>query len=475
MWLEQRTSTSQDRPSGNVTRRRQQIWLHQHEAAIVSGLVFFAISAIYNCLWTRFTNLKTPDTSYGQAQCYLLYAWLLAAPQTVLNLQGFLFTHPREPNFTLDSACDALHTPLHIRIVTRGTNPGAVQRTIEADRAVIAAFTDLYGVRPRVTIEVVSDNRSPIDVVQYVVPSDFQTPHGALFKARALQYAIGAVSIAHNAWILHCDEETQITLSGLTGCLQFMQKEIETVKPGEYPAVGQGAILYHRDFWLRPFLTLADSMRTALDFGYFRVQSHVWHRPLFGLHGSFILVREDIERTVDFDFDSYRSITEDAYWALRLVDHGIGLKWVNGFLSEQATFNVQDFLRQRKRWFTGLWHVMDGEAVRWRTKLVLRASVVSWVCALLGMLAIAIQFIHPVPVPWYIIVAASLCQATYTSITVYGLLVNLQELHLQTRGISWLIVLAQVVLMPIFAALESTAILWGLFTLNTVKFHVVKK
>lgn len=475
MWSTPARSRSTISRRSIVTWRHQEVWLHQHTAAIASGFVFFAISAIYNLLWTRFTVLQTPDTWYGQAQCYLLYIWLLAAPQTVLNLQGFLFTHPSAPTFTLDRAWDALHTPLHIRIVTRGTNPGAVQRSIEADRAVIAAFTDLHGVRPRVTIEVVSDNRLPIDVVQYIVPSDFQTPRGALFKARALQYAIGAVTVAHNAWILHCDEETQITLCGLTGCLQFMQEEIETVKPGEYPAVGQGAILYHREFWLRPFLTLADSMRTALDFGYFRVQNHVWHRPLFGLHGSFILVRQDIERAVDFDFDGYRSITEDAYWALLLIDRGIPLKWVHGFVSEQATFDIQDFLRQRKRWFTGLWHVLGGEGVRWRTKLVLRASVVSWVCSLLGIVAMAIQLIHPMFVPWYIIVPASLCQATYTSITVYGLLVNLRELRLRADGISWLVVLAQVVLMPIFAVLEGIAILWGLLTLNTVKFHVVKK
>jgi beta-1,4-mannosyltransferase len=463
----------------SIVWRRQQVWLHRHGAAIVSGLVFFTIIAIYNWLWTRFTIPQTPDTWYGQAQYCLLYAWLLAVPQTVLNLQGFLFTHPRAPTFTLDGARDALHTPLHIRIVTRGTNPGAVQRTIEADRAVIAAFTGLHGVGPRVTFEVVTDYRVPLDLpldrAQYVVPADFRTPHGALFKARALQYAVGAVSVAHNAWILHCDEETQLTLSGLTGCLQFMQQEIETVKQGGYPAVGQGAILYHRDFWLRPFLTLADSMRTALDFGYFRVQCHVWHRPLFGLHGSFILVRQDIERAVDFDFDRYRSITEDAYWALRLVERGIGLKWVQGFLSEQATFSVQDFLRQRKRWFTGLWHVLAGEGVRWRTKLVLRASVVSWACGLLGTLAIAIQLIHPIHVPWYILLPASLCQATYTSITVYGLLVNFRELHLQTHGISWLIVLAQIALGPLFAGLEGTAILWALFTLNSVRFHVVKK
>src|SRR5258706_16432761 len=159
----------------SIMWRRQQVWLHQHGAAIVSGLVFFTIIAIYNLLWTRFTIPQTPDTWYGQVQYYLLYAWLLAVPQTVLNLQGLLFTHPRALIFTLDSAWDALHTPLHIRIVTRGTNPGAVQRTIEVDRAVIAAFADLHGVRPRVTIEVVADTRVPIDmalpidIAQYVV------------------------------------------------------------------------------------------------------------------------------------------------------------------------------------------------------------------------------------------------------------------------------------------------------------------
>ena len=459
----------------NIMWRRKQGWLHHHGAAIVSGIAFLTISIIYNALWTRFTILQTPDAWYGQAQCYLFYVWLLAAPQTLLNLQGFLFTHPRAQVFTPDGAWHALHTPLHIRIVTRGTNSDAVQKTIEADKSVIDAFTELHGVRPQVVVEVVSDNRMPIDMVQYVVPSDFTTPHGALFKARALQYAVYAVPVERDAWVLHCDEETQITLSGLIGCLQFMQQEIEAAGPGEYPAVGQGAILYHRDFWLRPFLTLADSMRTALDFGYFRVQSHVWHRPLFGLHGSFILVRQDIEHVVDFDFDNYRSITEDAYWALRLVDRGILLKWVHGFLSEQATFSVQDFLRQRRRWFTGLWHVLDGEGVRWRTKLVMRVSVISWTCALLGTLAITIQLMHPIFVPWYIILPASLCQATYTSITVYGLLVNLEQLRLRTRGIGWLIVLAQMALMPIFALLESTAILWGLFTLRSIKFHVVKK
>lgn len=445
------------------------------EAGWISGIVFVCIIVSFNLLWTRFVTPAPSASWFDFVQRALFFSWLLALPQTLLNLQGFLFTRPQTPLFTLASVRDALRTPLHVRIVTHGTNLDVVQKTLEADAAVIDAFTKRYGIRPRVVVEVVTDNALPIDARQYAVTPDFTTPHGALFKARALQYAVKHVPVNGDAWILHCDEETQLTLSGLMGCLRFMQQEIDLATPGRLPAIGQGTILYHRDFWSRPFMTLADSIRTAMDFGYFRVQYHVWHRPLLGVHGSFILCRQDIERVVDFDFDSYRSITEDAYWALLLVERGIRIKWTHGFLSEQATFGVMDFLRQRRRWFTGLWHVLSGENINWRTTLVLRLAVLSWSCAFMGTLAILLQLFHPIFVPWYIILLSSLSMATYTSITVYGLLVNLRELPLDTRGITWLIVLAQVSLMPVFGLMETAALLWGLMTINRVGFHVVKK
>src|SRR5258708_23170427 len=81
----------------SIMWRRQQVWLHQRGAAIVSGLLFFTIIAIYNLLWTRFTILQTPDTWYGQGQCYVFSAWLRAGPPTVFNLQAFRFTPPRRP------------------------------------------------------------------------------------------------------------------------------------------------------------------------------------------------------------------------------------------------------------------------------------------------------------------------------------------------------------------------------------------
>ena len=78
--------------------------------------------------------------------------------------------------------------------------------------------------------------------------------------------------------------------------------------------------------------------------------------------------------------------------------------------------------------------------------------------AFLGVAVIGVQLVHTIAVPRYIIMAASLCTATYSSIIVYGLLVNLREIDLRTRVLNWLIVGAQVALMPVFGVLESIAI-----------------
>ena len=48
------------------------------------------------------------------------------------------------------------------------------------------------------------------------------------------------------------------------------------------------------------------------------------------MHGSFILVRADIERTVSFDVGLEGSITEDAWWAFAQAFFGREFRWVDG-------------------------------------------------------------------------------------------------------------------------------------------------
>ena len=64
--------------------------------------------------------------------------------------------------------------------------------------------------------------------------------------------------------------------------------------------IGQGIIVYHRDWKNHPFFTLSDYIRTGSDLGRLFLSMRIGV-PLFGLHGSYIVVRNDVEKQVGFD------------------------------------------------------------------------------------------------------------------------------------------------------------------------------
>ena len=65
-------------------------------------------------------------------------------------------------------------------------------------------------------------------------------------------------------------------------------------------------------------------------------------------------MRNDVECAIGFDFGPRGSITEDAFWALVAMERGHRTRWVEGYLEEQSTQSVVDFIKQRERWFRGL-------------------------------------------------------------------------------------------------------------------------
>lgn len=69
-----------------------------------------------------------------------------------------------------------------------------------------------------------------------MVPKDYQTRTGALFKSRALQYCLeDHVNVLNNTdWIVHLDEETLLTENSVRGIINF-------VLDGKHP-FGQGLI-----------------------------------------------------------------------------------------------------------------------------------------------------------------------------------------------------------------------------------------
>jgi len=279
------------------------------------------------------------------------WCWLGALPAALTAMMSLAVpAAPRPPG-----AGRPVPQLVCFRVVSRGRNVEALAETVTAIRTTMA-LRNLFPYR----IEVVTDEQVALplgpDVRAYVVPTDYQTPNGSLYKARALHYLSEYSDLPDSAWVFHCDEESQVTPGLLGGIRDSVVEEEARAAEGKTPRIGQGCIVYWRSLREHPILTLADSLRTGDDATRFRTQFRTG--ALFcGMHGSFILVRSDVERTISFDVGLEGSITEGAWWAFAQASSGRAFRWVDGYLVEQSPEHWKDFAKQRRRWYSGLWKV----------------------------------------------------------------------------------------------------------------------
>jgi beta-1,4-mannosyltransferase len=303
-----------------------------------------------------------------------------------------------------------------------------------------------------------------------IVPKDYRTPNNSRFKARALHYALWNSSISDKTWIVHLDEETQPTSSAIKGVCNFIRQS----ELSQHLRIGQGGLLYHREWERHPFLTLADVGRTGDDFARFYFQ-HRLGVTLFGLHGSFIVVRNDIEKAIGgFDFGPQGDITEDAFWAVKAMEKGLRCTWVEGYLEEQSCMSFLDFLRQRRRWFQGLVKVALHAPVKLRWRLCLGLNTMLWGLAPFAMLYTFANLLHNVGINPEIRFLASYSFATFAALYITGLKANMDEHGVKGWGQRTLMTLSVFLLLPVFAAMEGLGVLWAMVT--PVKgFQVVKK
>ncbi len=429
---------------------------------------WFAVLALYfvqTTAWNSGSIAVAESTAERLWQSGSLL-WLIAIPSVVPGLIGLMaFRYDNE----LDSV-SRIRNVVCLRIVSRGTNTQALIDTIDRARSEMAK-SPLFAY----VIEVVTDITNTAlphaadDLRYLVVPVDYQTSKGSKYKARALHYALEHSPLRDDAWLVHLDEETHLTSSGVKGIAKMIAEEEAS---GQH-RIGQGAITYHRNWEKHPILTLAESVRTGDDMARFYLQQRLGV-TIFGLHGSYIVVRNDVEKRVGFDFGPDGSITEDAFWALRSMADGARARWVHGYLEEQSTQSVVDFVKQRRRWFQGLIKVALYAPVPRVWRLMIGVNTFLW--ALLpfaGIYTIAHMMIsyQTDPVTQFL---GNLCFATYIAIYLIGLRVNLLEHGIASwpRRIGWH--MAQVLLIPVFAVMEAVGVM-SAFSGGSSGFHVVKK
>ncbi|MGO8947667.1 MAG: glycosyltransferase family 2 protein [Ktedonobacterales bacterium] len=329
--------------------------------------------------------------------------WLVPVPLSVALWLGWLIfagvgqpdpTPVRAPHPKIGSV------RLVIRFVTRGDNVSVLRESVNA---VHRSFSG-YLVQPApYRIEIVSDRALSLGDQSgsthiVVVPPDYCTGAGSLYKARALTYLQSLMKPEPGDWYLYLDEESQVDSSVLSGIYRFIGRA-RTPRSRRFSArvIGQGAIVYQGGHW---FFRGADGLRTADDLGRFRLQ-YALGMPLFGIHGSYILVPGDADQQLSFDVGPRNSLTEDAAWALRAWSHGYRFGWVEGYLHEQPPQDIMDFVRQRGRWLSGIRLVIADNEVPFCYRACLGMFTALWQLAFLPfVVALAAVVVHIAPFAW---------------------------------------------------------------------------
>ncbi|CAJ0562750.1 unnamed protein product, partial [Mesorhabditis spiculigera] len=322
--------------------------------------------------------------------------------------------------------------------------------------------------------EVVTDNQLNLKpqsrlVREIVVPGSYQTLKGSLYKARALQYCLedGVSPVTKGQWIVHLDEESLLTPDAVRGILNFCSAGTSDF--------GQGMITYASDTIVSWFCTFADSLRVADDLGKLRASFNLLRRPYFSWKGSYVVARYSAEKLVGFDHGFEGSIAEDCFFAMVSMRYGLSYGYIDGVVHEKSPFSVDDLIKQRRRWFQGIWMTIHSNAIPYKHKALLTACVYGWAalpvlifCFMLpssgyfGSLTTYDMFLNQ------IFIAINVYQYAY------GAFISFKEKYSSDRRMLLLCVIGAVCVLPFNALVEATAVLYGLIS-RKIGFHIIQK
>jgi beta-1,4-mannosyltransferase len=446
--------------------------------------IFVLLPLLYCGLTLKFISTVPADLpieAWGEFALFLLKLfWLVGLIPAAANILGLiLYGSPERANkanlLALRREGWTLNKKLVVAYVSRGHNYQALARSIRDTRAVLADYGAHFDIEVVTDLEVASKIGAPY--AHYtVVPPDYAPPNGTKWKARALHYLLNTSQVRtqagcsqENVWVLHMDEESQLTPEALAGIHRFINA------PENARKIGQGEIKYnsHRygDNWL---ITSMDALRTGDDLGRFRLQFNLFGRALFGMHGSFILVPAEVETAIGFDLGGKGSVTEDAYFALKATERGYRFGWVDGFIREQSPYTITALMRQRRRWFCGLRLLANDKTIRWDVRLPVAISVFLWRWMWMGTLATVFNVAAGGGYfPAELAILAAVIGGSTTAVYLVGTHRNLLDAEFSTFRKICLYV-AVPVAMPLMGIIENAAVIWGL--LQPVKgFDIVEK
>ena len=270
------------------------------------------------------------------------------------------FAHPKPVDPAVLAARDLPY--MKFQVTTRGGAQPVVERTVQGLVAIADRHPWLAG---RMSVEVITESAAeaahlpvlfaaaPVPVHAECLPAGYSTPQGTGLKARALHYMVelrraGWNAVPGRAFIVHLDEETLVTEEHLLVLVDYLS--------GAPRPISQGPILYPLEWDKAPWLCRA--MESLRPFGCSECARVMSNPPPPHLHGSNLVVDEEVENRIGWDFgtlDGQPYIAEDLLFGLRayalLGKDGFG--WHGATMLEQPPLSVYWAVQQRLRWVLG--------------------------------------------------------------------------------------------------------------------------
>jgi cellulose synthase/poly-beta-1,6-N-acetylglucosamine synthase-like glycosyltransferase len=314
-------------------------------------------------------------------------------------------------------------------------------------------------------IDVVSEVDESFDgAVTIAVPQDYATFNKAKYKARALHYAVEQreknAEDSADIWIFHLDDESMITKQGLLSILDHADNNRQPIAGGliTYPnKINEGSKL----------VKYLDAVRPTFCFSCCAMSGS--NKKPNWLHGSNLLLRADIEKSIGWDFSN--TCAEDSLFGhMAYKKYGGIFGWHGGVLEEQSPFTFRDFVKQRQRWIKG--NIENLNRLGLWEKAKTAYSLVSWFLGAASFITLLPTFFIHQSYPIFFIPFLVLNTTILFGVYQIGLEINFGKVSRKQRVYEHIKIL---LLSPLLWFLESIPMVLYVFNRDRAKFYVIKK
>jgi egghead protein (zeste-white 4 protein) len=169
------------------------------------------------------------------------------------------------------------------------------------------------------------------------------------------------------------------------------------------------------------------------------------------------------------------SVTEDYFFAIKAMERGFTIDWIEGEMREESPFTFLDIVKQRQRWFQGIFLTLRSFKFNPFNTLFLFKYIrlFFWACSPFYVFLDICYVFFPLSLTKWDLILCVLNEAIHQYVFIVG---TLNNFDFKKRNLLEAVILLvpTVIWTRYLKVIESLAIILGIFQ-NKDQFYVVKK